>query len=104
MKRTFKDFAQQDVRNVFINSSEFAESANINGIDMEVVPFEQSLKEKNTDKKLAECVLVFNVAAENFEYIPIPEKYMLYNDNEYKIEVVNNNMGMLTIGLSRNDS
>ncbi|MER1986582.1 MAG: hypothetical protein ABS948_11890 [Solibacillus sp.] len=103
-KKAFKDFVEQDVTTVFINVNEFGEQATVNGVMMDVVPVLDSLKEKSVDKKLAECAIVFNVAAANFEHIPIPERYMKYNEEEYKIEVVHNRVGMLTIGLSRNDS
>lgn len=102
MKKTFKDYFKQDIQRVFINKDEFGETVNINGEDIDIVYNTDTINEKDNEKKLATCDIVFYTAASNFEYIPQPELYMYFEREKYKIEVANNHSGLLTIGLSRN--
>lgn len=102
MKRTFKDFFKQDIERVFFNKDEFAETVIINGESMDIVYNTDTIIEKDTAKKLATCDVVFYTAASNFEYLPQPELYMVFEGEKYKIEVAHNHGGLLTIGLSRN--
>lgn len=102
MKKTFKDYFKQDINRVFFNTDEFGETVNINGTEMGIVYNADTVKEKDTEKKLATCDIVFYTAASNFEHIPQPEYYMDFEKEKYKIEVAHNHSGLLTIGLSRN--
>lgn len=101
MKRTFKDFLQQDNRNVFVNEAEFAETVMINEMPMKIVRDSDMITQFSTDQKLASCEIIFHVESFYFEHIPQPEKLMLFEDEEYRIEKVMDNLGMLTIGLGR---
>ena len=103
MKKTFKDFLQQDVRSTFLNVLEFGEPANINGNMINVVIDEESLKEQNLSKgeKLAKGELLFYVSTGDFEHIPQVDKLMSFNSKKYRIIEVTEQIGVLTIMLAR---
>lgn len=98
----FKDALENDLTNVFFK--EFAEKVCINGQMMEIVPDNYAVNKSNPDKKLSLCDVVFHVNSSNFEHLPKPELYMEFEGEEYKIKSVIESIGMLTIGLSRNES
>lgn len=101
MKRTFKDFLQQDNRNVFVNEAEFAETVMINRQPMKIVRDSDMLNQFSADQKLASCEIIFHVESFYFDHLPHPEGWMLFEGEEYRIEKVINDLGMLTIGLGR---
>ena len=101
MKRTFKDFFRKDLENVYFNEDEFGEKVMINGDEMVISYNTDSVNEKYADKRLASCDIVFYTKASNFEAIPRPDFLMEFQHDEYRIEVVHNHGGLLTIGLSR---
>lgn len=104
MKKSFKDFLEQDITNVFVNANEFAEKAIIEGIEMDIVLDTVAVLQGDKKNQVAACDVVFHVSSSYFEEIPQAEKMMSFNDKDYFIETVHENMGMLTIGLSRNQS
>lgn len=104
MARTFKDFVQSDIDNVFTNQNEFGEKAVIEGVEMDIVPDTVAVLQGDKKNQVAACDVVFHVASSYFEEIPQAEKMMNYNGKDYFIETVHEHMGMLTIGLSRNKS
>lgn len=103
-KRTFKDFVQSDINNVFVNSDEFAETAIIEGVEMDIVPDTVAVLQSDKKNQVAAFDVVFHVSASYFDEIPQAEKMMNFNGKDYFIETVHEHMGMLTIGLSRNKS
>lgn len=103
-KRTFKDFVQQDITNVFVNDSEFAEKAMIEGIEMDIVMDTDVNLPADKKNQVTAYDVVFHVASSYFEEIPQADKLMLFNAKEYLIVNVDDDMGMLKITLSRNDS
>lgn len=111
MKRTFKDFAAQDIQNVFVNQGEFAEPVTINHMEMMIVrddevvnPTDTKMRMGDVSKQLAVYDVSFHVAASYFEHIPPVDELMDFEGEEYRIKSVSDNLGMLTIGLSRVDS
>lgn len=102
--KTFKDFLQQDITAVFANEDEFAETVIVNGEEMVIVRDNDAVNPSDTSKQLATYDVLFHVASSYFEYIPQSEMLMEFEGEEYRIKSVNDNMGMLTIGLSRNDA
>ncbi len=104
MKRTFKDFVQQDIDRVFFNEDEFAEKAIIEGTEMLIVNDNVAITQGDKKYQVATCDIVFHVASSYFEEIPQAEKIMNFNGKDYFIETVNKHKGILTIGLSRNNS
>lgn len=101
MSKTFKDLLMQDIDNVFINQNEFAETVIINKKEMSIIRDSDEMAQFNTDKMLASCDVVFHVKSSYFRGIPQPERLMEFEGKEYRIKVVRNNLGMLTIGLMR---
>lgn len=104
MNKTFKDFLRQDINNVFSNQDEFAETVIINGEEMVIVRDNDAVNPSDTSKQIATYDVLFHVASSYFEHIPQSEMLMEFDGEEYRIKSVNDNLGMLTIGLSRNDS
>lgn len=104
MKKSFKDFVQSDITSVFGNQDEFAKTAIIEGVEMVITPDTVAVLQSDKKNQVASYDVVFHVAASYFEEIPQAEKVMDYNGKDYFIETVHENMGMLTIGLSRNKS
>lgn len=103
MRKSFKDFVAQDVKNTFLSSFEFAEPVTINGKNMNVVIDDETLKEQKILKgeKLAKAELLFYVASAEFEHIPLVSKQMKFNNKLYRIVDVTPQMGMLMIILER---
>lgn len=102
-KKTFKDFIHEDL-DVFFNLSEMAEQVSIEGVEMTIVRSSNSINTADKNNQVASFDVVFNVASSYFGSIPQTEKWMNFDGEEYLIKSVNNNMGMLTIGLARNKS
>lgn len=104
MKKTFKDYLKQDINSVFVNQDEFAETVIINGQEMEIIRDDDTVNPSDTSKQLATYDVLFHVASSYFEYVPQSEMLMEFDGEDYRIKSVNDNLGMLTIGLSRVDS
>lgn len=96
-----KGFMQRDIDDVFFKDNEFAETVNVNGTDMLVVPDTEAIKQMSDEKKMANAEIAFRVKASFFEYMPQPEKLMKYANETYEILVCNNEMGVLNIVLGR---
>jgi len=104
MTRTFKDFFKQDMKRVFFNQNEFAELVMIEGTEMEIVRNSEGIFPADIKNQVASFDIVFYVSSSYFADIPQTETWMEFDGENYLIKSVNNNMGMLTIGLSRNQS
>lgn len=104
MKKTFKDFVQSDITAAFVNQADFAEPVIINSKEMMIVRDTDAINPKDTSKQLATYDVLFHVASSYFEHIPQTEMLMEFEGEEYRIKSVSDNMGMLTIGLSRNEA
>lgn len=103
-KSKFQEILQVDINNVFFNVEEFAEVVLVNGQEMEVVFDTDVINQSDTSKQLAAFDVAFHTKTDNFEHIPQSEMLMKLNDETFRIKSVNENMGMVTIGLSRLDS
>lgn len=99
----FKDSIAADLNSVFFIAEEFSETVMIEGIEMEIVRDSDSIAPGNKKYQVASFDVVFHVSSSYFDEIPQTEKRMRFNNDEYLIKSVSENMGMLTIGLSRND-
>lgn len=102
-KRTFKDFLHEDL-DVFFNLNEFAETVMVAGKEMTIIRTNNSAIQKDSSKQLFHLDILFRVKRSDFENIPHPELIMEFEDDEYLIKTVNENMGVLTIGLVRVDA
>ena len=104
MRKTFKDFVQFDINNVFVKQDEFAKTVMINDEEMAIIQDNDAVNPSDTSQQRATYDVLFHVASSYFEYIPQSEMLMKFEDEVYRIKSVSENMGMLTIGLSRNES
>lgn len=104
MKRTFKDFVQSDITTVFANEDEFAKTVLINDMPMVIISDNDAVNPADTSRQRATYDVLLHVSSSYFEHIPQSEMMMKFEDEKYRIKSVSENMGMLTIGLSRNDS
>ena len=101
----FKASILQDIDKVFLNPSEFAEVATIgkkNPIQVTVTMDNEALKTMGKhNEKLANSELLFYVALDALGYIPQVEKVLYFNEKQYLVTSVSDQMGMLQIALSR---
>lgn len=107
----FKDRVAKDIDKVFLNHDVFAEVVTINGELMKIVrddevvnPADTKARMGNVEKQLAVYDVAFHVATSCFDHIPQSDMLMEFESEEYRIKSVSEDMGMLTIGLSRIDS
>lgn len=109
MTRTFKDFAAQDVKNIYLNVNEFGELATINGKETTIVVENEGLSTKNItvagrldiQDRLSNGDIMFSVERNFFEHVPQVEMLMNFNGTNYRIADVRDDMGMLGITLTR---
>lgn len=104
MKKVFKDFVESDITNVFVELTEFAEKAMIEGVEMDIVRDTDAILQSDKKNQVAAYDHIFHVASSYFTKAPQAGKQMDFNGEVYFIITVHENMGMLTIGLSRNKS
>lgn len=107
VKRTFKDFLNQDITNVFVNRNEFAENVVIDGKEFSVVIDNDILVEKNLKnggEGLITDKLLFHVKNDDMPFVPSPGQGMLFNDTYYFIADVTESLGMYSITLEVRDS
>ncbi len=100
----FKASLLEDINEVFLDEDEFAEKAIIEGIEMNVVLDTDMISPADKKYQVAVYDVVFYVARSCFDEIPQAESMMDFNGHEYMIVNVSDNMGMLKIALSRNNS
>ncbi|MEK4713469.1 hypothetical protein [Sporosarcina sp. FSL K6-5500] len=105
--KTFKDFIKSDTR-TFINPSEFGEPALINGVLAVVVLDDEELERRNLSKqsntdtdRLSKSEVLFYIERTFFGHIPQANKIMNFNEKKYRIDTVAEQLGILTIELSR---
>ena len=104
MKRTFKDFFNQDVERVYFNPDELAETVLINGKPMDVVVDDNELERRKLihGEKLTKAELLFHVSKSVFGNVPKPDVLLDFNKKRYRILDVNNTANrILTITLER---
>lgn len=100
---SLKDALEIDISNVFFNSDEFGETANINGKEMNVIIDNHELLRQKLSKgeKLTKAELLFHVAQKTFGNVPKPNVHLDFNNKRYLILDIANNTGVLTITLER---
>lgn len=106
MPMDFKKRITKDIGRVFLSNNFFGEEAIINGMPVTVVIDEDALRERNLaivkSGKLHADDILFYCAKSFFKNgVPRPENLMEFNDKEYSITSVKDDMGMLTITLQR---
>lgn len=102
----FKDRVAADINKVFLNANHFGSVVDIHGEDVTVTIDEDALKERNLamikEGKLHTDDILFYCNAKEFDNsMPRVETRMLFQDKDYMITSVKDDMGMLTITLRR---
>ncbi|WP_188615835.1 hypothetical protein [Lysinibacillus alkalisoli] len=106
MPMDFKKRIAADITKVFLDNKFFGEEVTINGMQTTVVIDEDALHERNLaiikSGKIHTDDILFYCEKKFFKNgIPRPEKRMNFNEKEYTITSVKDDMWMLTITLQR---
>ncbi|ARD47579.1 hypothetical protein [Sporosarcina sp. P33] len=105
----FKASVALDNDAVFLNFDEFGELAEVNGKPAVVIIDEDELEKRNLAKTsvasdvegLSLSEVLFYISARHFDHRPQTFKRMDFNGKRYMIDAVYEQMGILTIMLSR---
>ncbi|QWU15682.1 ATP-binding sugar transporter [Paenibacillus sophorae] len=103
---SFKDFLAADIGNVFLNTGEFADETEINGVMMPAV-FAKSTTGKPSQSYAEGVSLVthvLSVSAEVFGEEPEQGERMMVNGKTYYVVRVDEDEGLYTISLEANDA
>ena len=87
---TFKDLIAADVHDVFLNTEEFSDMHNLNGVDMPVQEDsnEQIEREKRMNQHMDGAFLnqkLFYVAASDYGPLPKQGSMVVYDGKRYKV-------------------
>lgn len=102
----FKELVAKDIQ-IFINTSEFASSADIDGSQINVVIDNDKLKDhqlKMGGEGLVQDGLLFHVKKSDMPFVPRPQQNITFNDSDYQIVDVQEDEGMYTITLKGYES
>lgn len=105
----FKETIASDNDAVFLCFDEFGEDAVVNGSTTIVVVDDHELEKRNLAKSsvasgvdgVTTAEVLFYINANHFEHMPQTGKRMGFNTKTYLIDSVSEQLGMLTITLSR---
>lgn len=106
----FKDQVAADIKQVFINSLEFAATHNINGQNVDAVIDRDVIKERQppTASEYAEGVykeeMLVYVAAGDLRRTPIKGELFRLDGSRYVVSEVAENIGVLEITIEANDA
>lgn len=106
----FKDAVAADKKSVFINGDEFADSHNINGVDVLCVVDGDLINERNarTYAEYSEGVfksqLTIFVDAEDLPARPVKGEGIRFDGDYYSVDECIENAGILEITLGANDA
>lgn len=101
---SFKAQVYEDIKNVFLNVSEFAENNIINGISIPSILDETSYQEYKTSMQLdtdgvfMQLVNLF-VKKDDLNYVPVINEQMNINKSKYFVIATTEVMGILDIKL-----
>lgn len=107
--KTFKDFANEDISEVFFNFDEFAETHNIDGVDMvaiidsDVLKIRSNYKQDQYDGVYKGELAVF-VRETDINERPVFGQRLRLNGKLYLVVECTEDMGVLEIVLEANDS
>lgn len=106
----FKDAVAADIKQVFINPLEFAELHNVNGFDIWIVVDKDVLKERLNVTSSQYVDGVFNeemllyVAAKDLPRRPVIGEILRLDDEVHLVTDVSENMGVLEITITANET
>ena len=98
----FKDFAQNDIEKVFINSNEFAEVHNLNGTQCYAVA--EGLTDKQHVEIMGQDTIIVHVAKRDLPEVPEYNQIFRFNGRIMLVQSCEDDMGMLNIVLRGNNS
>lgn len=102
---SFKDQVQNDLV-VFINPDEFGESHNIDGVEIDIVPDEDTVNERKYGH--AEGTYLskrgFFVRKEVLGYRPVERQGLTFDGDYFTVASVSENAGILRIEIEANES
>lgn len=105
----FKQTIASDNDAVFLCFEEFGEDAVVNGKTTVVIVDDHELEKRNLAKSsiassvdgISNSEVLFHINSNHFEHMPQTGKRMGFNSKTYLIDSVSEQLGMLTITLSR---
>lgn len=109
MKKTFKDYLQQDISNVFINTNEFADLHELDGIQMYILVDEDSFNEfsgtaeqENAMQGIYQSAITIYVKSSDYKKPEIGDRLKL-DDDYYYVTGAYDSAGLLKINLVSNE-
>lgn len=101
----FKDMVSHDISNVFLNIDIFGTEYQIEGKKTKIVIDDDELKERQggQDVAVAESSVLFYARTKDLPKRKLPGSNLNYRGCEYLIDLWQDDMGLSTIALSRND-
>lgn len=100
----FKDAVKADIRNTFINTSEFGEWHDIDGKAVAVMLDIDRLNERRDKAGLSAEEIYFYVASSDLPRRPVPENIMMFDRRPFRIVECPENDGVYEIVLERQNS
>lgn len=99
LKKTFKDYLQTDIDNVFFNTGEFATTIVVDNQNVDVIKDDDKLMDYNSklSEGLTKCELLFYSPISHFEKPLFVGKQVLYKRKRYLIENLLEDDGIYTI-------
>lgn len=100
MKKTFKDFLRQDLKEVFFNTSEFATTVFFEGEPVDIILDDDTMKNQQLQKGISELhneELLFYVIRKDLSFYPRPDNVLNYDDCKWVVKEVSEDLGMLTV-------
>lgn len=105
---SFKEVIAQDISAIFLNEKEFADTYNIDGKDILAVIDTDLIHERNKRSyaEFAEGInqgqIILFVSRKDFPVLPVKDQSMKINGNNYIVDEVSDNVGVLEITLTVN--
>lgn len=97
---SFKDQVNSDIKNVFLNTSEFADTISYNGDEIAVVQDNDTLERKKmSNDSYSQGNLLVYAAVSDFKTKPSTKDAVKYNDRKVQIIKVDEEDGMYELTL-----
>ena len=100
----FKDAIAADIKNVFINTDEFADEHDINGVMIPcVISDDMTAGASASLEGIFLNTLTIHVSKDDLDEIPVEGELLRVNGSMHVVRSVSNEMGMLVITCEAND-
>lgn len=106
---TFKDIVRNDVTNVFLNDTEFAEEHMVDGVPMTIIidnneMLEREKRYKALEDGISQKQVLFYVSAAQFGRLPKIGRILILDKQSYKVTDAIREGAMYSISLEANKS